>query len=325
MPTLPYEVIHEKLQQLFLANGCRPADAQLMATICTDNSCAGVDSHGLHWAPGFIHGIRSGSVDVSASAECESSLGAIERWHGHRAPGLVNATAATDRAIDLARTHGIGAVALRETNHWARPGWYGLRAAAAGFGLICWTNTIRNLPAWGSKQATLGNNPIVIALPGEPPVCCDIAMSQFSYGRMAMYASKQEPLPVPGGYDKAGELSHDASAIFDGGSVLPIGHWKGAALSFALDVLVAAMSGGRCADDISKLGGDCGVSQAFIAFAVDGGFAAETVAKAAWPLHEEGNRYPGEGADATYKERRAAGLPVPDDLWQELQQLATDA
>jgi 3-dehydro-L-gulonate 2-dehydrogenase len=43
------------------------------------------------------------------------------------------------RAIALAREHGIGCVALANTNHWMRGGSYGWQAANAGLIGVCWT------------------------------------------------------------------------------------------------------------------------------------------------------------------------------------------
>ena len=69
------------------------------------------------------------------------------------------------RAIALARAHGIGCVALANTNHWMRGGSYGWQAADAGVIGICWTNTLANLPPWGAADPRIGNNPLVIAVP----------------------------------------------------------------------------------------------------------------------------------------------------------------
>ena len=66
-----------------------------------------------------------------------------------------------------------------------RGGTYGLQAARAGCIGICMTNTKPNMPPWGGREAIVGNNPFVIAVPNEPyPFLLDMAMAQFSYGKM---------------------------------------------------------------------------------------------------------------------------------------------
>ena len=132
--------------------------------------------------------IHNGTIDVHARPELVGSCGALERWDGKLGIGNLNAYQAMDRAIELARRHGIGCVALANTNHWMRGGTYGWQAADAGLMGICWTNTLANLPPWGASDPRLGNNPFVIAVPRpEGHVVLDMAMSQFSYGRLASY------------------------------------------------------------------------------------------------------------------------------------------
>ena len=67
--------------------------------------------------------------------------------------------------MGLGREHGVGCVALGNTNHWMRGGTYGWQAAEAGMIGICWTNTMPNLPPWGGVERVIGNNPLVIAVP----------------------------------------------------------------------------------------------------------------------------------------------------------------
>lgn len=52
----------------------------------------------------------------------------------------------------LAKEHGIGCVALKNTTHWMRGGSYAWQAAQAGFIGISWTNTESCMPMWGSKS-----------------------------------------------------------------------------------------------------------------------------------------------------------------------------
>src|SRR5690606_12554923 len=102
-----------------------------------------------------------------------------------------------------------------------------------------------NTPAWGALDNKLGNNPLVMAVPYEnEAIVLDMAMSQYSYGAMEMQRLKGGQLPVPGGFDKNGNLSTDPDAILETKRTLPIGYWKGAGLSLLLDLLATVLSGG---------------------------------------------------------------------------------
>ena len=89
---------------------------------------------------------------------------------------------------------------------------------------MCWTNAIPMMPPYGSRDIRLGNNPLVLAVPRrEGPVVLDIAMSQFSFGKMEVVSRRGEKLPVPGGFDREGQPTQDAAVILESGRALPIG------------------------------------------------------------------------------------------------------
>jgi 3-dehydro-L-gulonate 2-dehydrogenase len=236
--------------------------------------------------------------------------------------------------MELAREHGIGAVALADTTHWQRGGTYGWQAADAGIAAMCWTNTLPNLPPWGASSPALGNNPLIVAVPrSDGSIVLDIAMSQFSYGTLAAYRERGVELPVPGGWDEAGELTRDPGAIERSQRALPIGFWKGSGLSFVLDVLAAMLSGGRAAHEIpADALQEVGQSQVFLAVAptalstmqelegiADGAIAA---LHAATPLVPgEPARYPGEGTIRVREESMRLGVLVNEAQWEAVQLL----
>src|SRR6185369_12024016 len=101
----------------------------LCARLFADASRDGVPSHGLNRFPHFVKMIRRGVVDVRAEPALVSRHGFFERWDGRRGPGNLAAHRSMERAIALAREHGMGGVALAETTHWMRGGSYGWQAA----------------------------------------------------------------------------------------------------------------------------------------------------------------------------------------------------
>src|SRR5437899_6135152 len=203
-----YTDLIDALSGALVRLGFRPERAERCASLFADASRDGVYSHGLNRFPRFIATIRNGVVDVGAEPGCVARFGAFERWNGHRGPGNLNAYDAMARAIALARDHGVGSVALANTNHWMRGGSYGWQAADAGAVGICWTNTLPNLPPYGAADPRIGNNPFVVAVPRpRGHVVLDMALSQFSVGALASYRSRNERLPVAGGSAVAGTLS----------------------------------------------------------------------------------------------------------------------
>ena len=137
---------------------------------------------------------------------------------------------------------GLGLVGLNNTTHWMRGGSYGWQAADEGFAAICWTNTESCMPPWGARTVGIGNNPLIIAVPGKNGhVVLDMAMSQYSYGKLQVTRLKNEELPFPGGFDKNGDLTTHPGTIEHTQRILPTGYWKGSGLAIVLDILTARL------------------------------------------------------------------------------------
>ena len=334
MPRIPFAELKAEFKRVLIKKGCDEATADLSAQLMTETSCDGVYSHGVNRFPRVVEYIEKGYIDLKAKPVKVEGMGAFERWDGKLGLGNVNAKLSMDRAVELAREFGIGCVALGNTNHWLRGGSYGWQAADAGCVGICWTNTQPNMPAWGARDRRIGNNPFIMAVPREAGhVVVDIAMAQFSYGQMENKALRGELLPVPGGYDAQGNLSADPQEIAKTWRVLPIGYWKGSALSIVLDLVATVLSGGRSVTAVGKMSADeYGVSQMFIAIdaqriagqdhltaavneVIDNLHGSERVDPA------QGVLYPGENSLAIRTANLRDGIPVDDGVWAKIKSL----
>jgi 3-dehydro-L-gulonate 2-dehydrogenase len=158
-----------------------------------------------------------------------------------------------------------------------------------------------------------------------------MAMSQFSYGKLQVTRLKNELLPVPGGYDKDGNLTSDPGLIEESMRILPTGYWKGSGFAILLDTVAAILSNGLATVGIDQVGqGSCGgCSQIFLA--IDPYKAGgqefvertlnETVSyiKSSEPAKAGGEVYfPGELAAKIRQENLAKGIPVDENVWNEL-------
>lgn len=334
-----YDDLYNALLRATRHLGLRGDRAALCARLFAETTRDGVYTHGLNRFPRFAQMVANGCIQVGAEPTRVTGAAALERWDGNLGPGNVNAWQTMERTIALARQYGIGAIALANTNHWMRGGTYGWQAAEAGMFAICWTNTLANLPAWGTASPVLGNNPLVIAVPHREGstgrhIVLDMAMSQFSYGALSSYAARGALLPVPGGYDERGELTTNPAAIEASKRALPVGYWKGAGLSTALDLVAAMLSGGHSAHEIpQEPTRESGVSQVFIALDPAAlGSREELDAIAAGVLESLNTapplepsqpvRYPGEQTLHLREENMRLGVPVDAEMWNALQALA---
>lgn len=326
-----YEVMVSEFTRVLSKYGFEENKARDAAEIFAQNSLAGVYSHGLNRFSRVIEYLKKGEIDPLVQASCEASMGAMERWDGHRGFGPLNAKQAMNRAVELAKQFGIGVVALRNNNHWMRGGSYGFQAAHQGCIGICWSNTCPNMPAWGGMDKKIGNNPFIMAIPRSngDHVVIDCAMSQFSYGKMEDCRLKDMPLPVPGGYDTQGNLSTDPAEIEKTSRVLPMGYWKGSGISVALDLIATVLTNGNSVHKIGTFQDEVGLSQVMIAIdptkfnsvELTDEIVTEIVndMKTSVPVSEDGEMfYPGEPELKSIKENLEQGIPVIEEKWNEV-------
>ncbi|MDZ7604728.1 MAG: 3-dehydro-L-gulonate 2-dehydrogenase [Cyclobacteriaceae bacterium] len=327
---ITFAELESTLHKLFVAYDFTPEKAALLASVYAESTLDGVYSHGINRVPLFIEYIKKGVVNIHTEAECANSFGLMERWDGHLGPGIINATKCMNRAIELAKTNGMGLVALRNTNHWMRGGTYGWQAANAGCIGICFTNTQPNMPPWGGKESRTGNNPLIIAIPRKGAhIVLDMALSQFAFGKINDYKLRKQLLPFPGGWDLNDELSNDPEKITQKERGLPIGYWKGSALSMVLDMLVTILSAGDSTYRIGQRSLESGISQVFICIDPeqfgDMDFQQKLLQEIIDYTHDgppmkpgDKTYYPGEKTLLTRAKNLKEGIAINDTVWEKV-------
>lgn len=329
---IPFEQLKSEIKRAMVKAGLTEEQAEVCASVHAESSRDGVYSHGLNRVPRFIDYVKKGWVDIKGQPTLVKSYGCIENYDGNLGIGIINAKFAMNRAMELAKKNNIGVVALRNTTHWMRGGTYAWDAANNGYASICWTNTESCMPAWGAKVPCIGNNPFCVGIPRkEGNIVLDMAMSQYSYGKLQVTRLKGEQLPYAGGFDKDGNLTTDPGAIEESMRILPTGFWKGSGLAIVLDMLAAVLSNGLTAGDMDRNGkGSCGgCSQIFIAMNPYTFGTEEEInnilersignLRAAEPVKEGGRiNYPGERTSETRKEHIENGVVVDESVWNEV-------
>lgn len=326
---IPFEQLLLKITEILLNYNFSSERAELCAGLFAKASLDGVASHGLNRLPEFLRMISEGYVDVHAEPVLVNSFGVFERWDGKLGPGNLNAHFCMDRAIRSAKENGFGCVALRNTNHWIRGGSYGWQAVKENCIGICFTNTRPNLPAWGGSEVKMGNNPVVFAIPRKDgPVVLDMALSQYSYGKIDSYLRKGKSLPHGGGFDPEGNITNDPAIIMEKELGLPVGLWKGTGLSLITDLLASLLSEGNSTFEIGQKDEEHGISQLFLCFYLPKlgipDFPNEKIdaiihdLKSSSVFGKEEVRYPGENTLKVRHENLEKGVPVNRDIWEEI-------
>ena len=224
--------------------GVPARDAALVADSLVQADLWGHGSHGMLRLPWYAARLRSGAMTAATEPETLVDTGPLLLLDGRDGVGQVLAERARVLAVERARTHGIGAVGVRNSNHFGTAMWFTRRAARDGVVAVLTTNASPAMAPWGGREKVLGTNPWSIAAPapGGRVVAVDIANTAVARGKIYLAKNRGEPIPDSWALTADGAPTTDpAEGVL--GVVLPMAGHKGYAISFLMDVLSGALTG----------------------------------------------------------------------------------
>jgi len=233
--------------------GVAEADLPLFVDALLDAELRGIESHGVARLPAYVRAFRRGVVNPTPSVGVLRETGATALLDADNGLGVIVGQRAVDRAVDLARQHGVGAVAVRNSNHAGMLATHVRRGAEQG--MICFftSNGPAIMPAWGGIEPRLGNGPFAWGIPtrAERPLILDMACSAVARGKIRLYAARGEPLPSGWALDAEGHETQDPAAALQG-VVLPMATYKGYGIAFVNEILSAVLTGASFAAEMPR-------------------------------------------------------------------------
>src|SRR3954469_1286627 len=220
------------------------ADAELVADSLVQADLWGHSSHGLLRLPWYAARLRSGAMVAMTDPAVLADAGALVLLDGRDGIGQVLTERARTLAVERARTHGVGLVGVRNSNHFGTAMYFTRRAAAEGCVAMLTTNASPAMAPWGGREKVLGTNPWSIAAPAPDGkvVAVDIANTAVARGKIYLAESRGEPIPETWALTADGNPTTDpAEGVL--GVILPMAGHKGYAITFLMDVLSGALTG----------------------------------------------------------------------------------
>jgi LDH2 family malate/lactate/ureidoglycolate dehydrogenase len=232
---------------VFTHCGVPQQDAEVGAEVALWAQTHGSDSHGVVHLPLYTRGLLDGTIKSNPAITTAQPLPCSTMMDADHALGLVASRRAIDVAIGIAKTYGLGAVAVRNSSHFGAAGYYVDYAAAQGMVGLAFTNASPAIAPTGGTEGLFGTNPIGVGFPlrGAEPIIADMATAMVARSRIRhMLAAGQKSIPDGWALDPSGRPTTDPSEAVKG-SVLPIGGPKGYALSLMVEALCSALSDGE--------------------------------------------------------------------------------
>src|SRR5688572_15613785 len=226
-------------------------DARLVADSLVQADLWGHGSHGMLRLPWYAARLRTGAMAAVSDPATLVDTGPLVLLDGRDGIGQVLTERARVLAVERARRHGIGAVGVRDSNHFGTAMYWTRRAAHDGCVAVLTTNASPAMAPWGGREKVLGTNPWSIAAPGPDGrvVAVDIANTAVARGKIYLAKNRGEPIPDTWALSADGAPTTDpAEGVL--GVVLPMAGHKGYAITFLIDVLSGALTGSGVGTDV---------------------------------------------------------------------------
>ncbi len=229
---------------VYTSAGLPEADAQLVADTLVQADLWDHQSHGVLRLGWYLDRLRHGVMQPVTTPEVVVDAGAIAVLDGHDGVGQVLAMRATHEAIQRARAHGIGAVAVRNSNHFGTCMYYTRRVAAAGCVGMLTSNGGPAMAPWGGRKKIIGTNPWSVAAPvgRRAPFVVDMAATGVARGKIYLARNQHQPIPLGWALNQAGAPTTDPQEALDG-IILPMAEHKGYAIAAMVDMLSGVLTG----------------------------------------------------------------------------------
>jgi len=351
---VPAPLIRQQLASVLRAWGMSAAHADTTAEMMLETDLRGVDSHGISMLPTYDREFRAGRLNMQpvfktvregpsfALIDADASLGHPVSVH------------AMNLAVDKCRESGVAVVSVFNSHHFGAAGCYSRIAADRGvIGMVtASTRGVTMVPTFGAEPV-MGTNPLAFAAPARrnAPFELDMATTTVAAGKVKVYKLNHRPLPSGWVVDDKGQAVTEPEQafgyVFDRpeGGITPlggpreVGGHKGYGLAVMVHILGGALAGASFSpirNRTQKPSDPHNIGHFFLAidprcFRDEGAFE-DDLDQVIDVLHGARRADPaqpvlvaGDPERATRVERLRDGVPVPDDLMEQLRTVAKSA
>ncbi len=335
-------------EDVFKKKGFTEQESKDIVDVLITADLYGIESHGVQRLIRYYKAMEEGSIDPNAKAELihETKLSAV--YDAPKTMGQVVAKMGMEKAIEMAKEHGFGAVCVRGSNHYGIAGYYTKMAADNDLMGICMTNTEAiAIPTYG-KKAMLGTSPIAVCMPADPvDFWYDVATTVVTRGKLEVYNKKEAPLPQGWAADENGQDCDDASRVLKniigklGGGIFPLGgcdeltgSHKGYGLGIIVELFTSIFAGGTTSPHVRNSGN---ADTSFCFWAVDYGIFGdkkEIKERMSTLLRELRESPKADGCDRIYThgekeiesmaDKKVNGIPVNDKTVAEMKMIGEE-
>ena len=351
---VPSTQIKSQLVSVLRAWGMSDAHADTTAEMMVETDLRGVDSHGISMLPTYDQEFRNGRLNMRPVFKTVRDAASTALIDADASLGHPVSVYAMNLAVDKCRESGVAVVSVVNSHHFGAAGCYSKIAADRGvIGMVtASTRGVTMVPTFGAEPV-MGTNPLAFAAPARrnPPFQLDMATTTVAAGKVKVYKLNHKPLPSGWVVDGQGQPVTDEAEAFryvferPEGGISPVGgsremaSHKGYGLAVMVHILGGVLSGASFSpirNRTQKSSDPHNIGHFFMAidpraFRDEGDFEND-LDQVIDVLHNAKRANPtqpvlvaGDPELATRQERLEAGVPIPDDLMEQLRAVAERA
>ena len=254
MNTIPAATLREQLDHVFRAWGMRDDYRDICIARMLDSDLMGIDSHGVGMLGSYEDNRIRKAMVVNPEPEVIKDKGAVAQLDAGHGMGHIGATLGMQLAMAKAREFGIGAVNVRQSNHYGAAGAYSNMARREGLIGISMTGATQRsvVPTFGSEPR-FSTNPIAFAAPGKVGngFSLDMATSTVAVGKIKIAERANQSIPEGWAMDEQGDPETDPTTALTSlpkrltplGGTRTLGSHKGYGLAVMVEILSSVLGG----------------------------------------------------------------------------------
>jgi LDH2 family malate/lactate/ureidoglycolate dehydrogenase len=339
---IAYSELKRYVKEVFFSIGCSDEESEIIADTLVEADLRGTHSHGVMRLGIYPNRLKGGAVTKNAAITIINESAATAMIDGGNGMGQVVSHRAMSLAIEKAKQSGIAIVGVHNSNHFGAAAYFAKMAPPKNMiGLIFTVSSVNVMAAWGGLDKLLGNNPVAIGAPSglDIPLVLDMALSEVAVGRIKL-ASMKGDLSIPASWalDKDGIPTTDPNEALEG-LAAPMASYKGSGLAIMGAIIAGTLNGAAVGSEVGNIFKDqtnpSNVGHTFIAIDIEKFVKMSDYLKHTEKFIKELQNgrmaknasailMPGEKEFMLEKERRIKGIPISEEIYKLLVDVAKD-
>ena len=251
--TKTLDEIRSYVTQILQTKGVPPEACQTVADSLAYADGRGTRSHGLNMLSAYLERIDAGGIDVAAVPQVVREDACTLCLDAKNGFGQVGVQALVDGLLKKAEQSGVVCGSVRSLNHCGALAYYTEQCARQGYIAFLFVNANPTVAPFGGMEATLGTNPMSVALPnGDLPILLDMASSAVAKAKIYQAAKLGQKIDPSWALDQEGNPTDDPQKAISGVLTSMAGP-KGYGIALVVEALAGVVSGAGITSQVSSV------------------------------------------------------------------------